>query len=528
MNDDCLDPLLITQPGSYALSTAAAGLDYASACSVMNPAMARDVVAALSLAVGPPRDVQVTARADLGDVAASVLEQCAQPSSELACSNGFEHPQGGRVAKVRARSVGDSVNPLLLPSYVFTEVGTSVTLKYEVLPASTRPANQTCGTAIAIAPSTPVVASVVDASLDLATACAAQTGELVYMFSLPTTQDVELFAVSNDGDGLPVVSLRNDACALPADEITCAQATPASPTAYLFRHSLPPGDYFVSVAATAPTDVTFSLELSPPTPAPPEEDCVAPPALVPNVDRDALLTAHQDDVDTGCLPGGADAAFALDLAAPSDVLLLARHSAGDVAAVALSQPGCTAADLLVCAVDGTQSPERARKRNVAAGSYRVIVESLLNQPMLLTALVRPAVPVTLVPFADGCGDALVIPPTGGFFQGTTANAQADFDAGCDQGGQPIGGAKDQLLQLTLQSPKRVVFDMQGSAYATVLDVREGPSCPGMEQPFACAAGFYPERSFLDLQLAAGTYFIQIDGYASQSGPWFLDVFVVEP
>ncbi len=527
-NDTCLDPLLLMQPGTYPMSTAGAGLDYASSCGVDNTVAARDVVAALEVPGGQLHDIQLTVIAGLGDVATSLLGQCDQPASEIACSNGFDHPAGGRVAKARGRSQGDLASALLLPAYVFADASTTVTFRYELLPASLRPDNQTCGTALPLAPSTPTVASVVDATQNLSTACDAQTGDLVYAFTLAEPQDVELFGVSSDGDGLPVLSLRNASCALPEDEITCAQATVASSSAYLYRHSLPAGDYFVGVAATAPTDVIVSLELSPPTPAPADETCSGSPAIPINQTIDALLAPHQDDIDTGCLAGGADAAFALDLAVPSDVLLLARYSAGDVAAVALAEPGCTATDVLVCAADGTQSPERARKRNVAPGSYRVVVESQQNQPMLLTALVRPAVPPTLVPFANACGDVLTIPQAGGFFQGNTANAQADFDAGCDQGGQPIGGAPDQLLKLTLTAEKRVVLDMQGSAYATLLDVREGPACPGMEMPFACAAGFYPERSFLDLTLPAATYFIQIDGYAGQSGPWFLDVHVVDP
>jgi hypothetical protein len=44
----------------------------------------------------------------------------------------------------------------------------------------------------------------------------------------------------------------------------------------------------------------------------------------------------------------------------------------------------------------------------------------------------------------------------------------------------------------------------------------------------CAAGYGAARSFLDLELDAGTYFIQVDGYAGAHGPWFLDVHVVAP
>jgi hypothetical protein len=171
---------------------------------------------------------------------------------------------------------------------------------------------------------------------------------------------------------------------------------------------------------------------------------------------------------------------------------------------------------------------RAQKRNVPAGMYRVVAESALAQDVELTAFVRPAVPPTLVPFADGCADAFAIPPEGGFFQGNTANAAADFSAGCDQAGVPPGGAPDQLLSLTLAAQKRVVLDMTGSGYNTLLDVRKGPSCPGMEVVNGCTIGAGPGRSYLDLTLDAGTYFIQIDGLALDKGPWFLDVRVVDP
>jgi hypothetical protein len=520
-HDKCLDPLLVTTPGTYAMSTQAAGLDYSATCGVGNATLARDVVAAIQLAAGPPMDVQLTARTEQVDVALALAGLCGQPSSEITCSPGFEHPQLGRVAKVRGRSLGDTNMQLVFPAYVFTEGGSELTLRYELLPASSKPANETCGTASVLAPNTPTLASVVDAVKDLASACPLETGELVYQFDLATPQDIDVYGTSVDGDGNPALSLRTSACALPGDEITCNAAS----SAHIFRHSLAAGTYYLAVAATAPTDVIVTLVLSPPTAAPADEDCTTAPPITVNQDVDVPLASHQDDHNTGCLPGGVDAAYALDLTQASDVLLLGRYSMTDTAAVVISTPACSSE--LKCATS-TASPARARLRNLAAGSYRLLAESALGLPMKLTALVRPAVPATIVPFANHCGDVLTIPSTGGFFQGTTVNAQPDFDAGCDQGAQPPGGAPDQILKLTLTAPKRVVLDMQGSAYSTLLDVRQGSSCPGSEVEFGCAAGYYPERSFLDLELAAGTYYIQIDGFAGQSGPWFLDVFVVDP
>jgi hypothetical protein len=174
------------------------------------------------------------------------------------------------------------------------------------------------------------------------------------------------------------------------------------------------------------------------------------------------------------------------------------------------------------------SPLRVGAHALPAGSYRAVIESSNGAPTSLTAFVRPAVAPVLVAFADTCDAAVKVPATGGFFQGTTANANADYDAGCDLGSQGPGGAPDQMLSLDLPSKKRVVLDMRGSSYNTLLTVRHAQGCPGPEVANACAAGYVPERSFLDLTLDAGSYFIQIDGYAGSAGSWFLDVFVSDP
>jgi hypothetical protein len=522
MHDTCLTALDVAQPGNYQLSTAAAALDYAASCGVSNAALARDVVVAALLAAGPPIDLQVTARSS-SDVALAVMASCGDAGSEIACNGGFAHPGGGRVSKVRARGVGDAAMASALPVLLFGEGSSTVTLRVEHLPASIRPTNETCGTAAALTPGVPVLASVVDALSDLASVCQPATGELVYAFTLASDADVDLYASSVDGDGLPSISLRAANCALPDDEITCHEAA----AAHIYRHGLPAGDYFVSVAASAPTDVWLTLALSPPTPAPVDDDCSGAPLLPHNQTIAVALAGHQDDHDTGCLPGASDAAYQLSLPQASDVLLLARGTAGDQVAAVLASDPCDDTSGLACG-KGQQSPVRAQKRNLAAGDYRVLVESAAAQPAELTALVRPASPPLLVPFADECSGALVIPSSGGFLTGNTVNAQAHYAAGCDTGSQSGGGARDQMLRLDLSAEQRVVLDMQGSAFATVLDVREASSCPGQEVPLGCAAGYYPERSYLDLTLAAGSYYLQVDGYAGGSGPWFLDVFVVDP
>ncbi len=524
-HDTCATALEIDAPGGYALDTTAAAFDYPGTCTVNLPG-ATDVVAALVLPPGPKVNVEVTARTSYQTVAVTLAGQCGDPATEIACGGPFAAPpvQGGMLAKLVGRGLGDPNAVAAYPIYVATTPPGPIVLDVVFLPNEPKPANETCGSAAPAPFGVPFPVTVIDAAKDLASACAPATGELVYAFTLDAPQDVDIFATSTDGDGYPVLSLRGTGCALPGDEITCH----AAQNAHVVAKSLPAGTYYLAAAATAPTSMLVTIELSPPTPPAFDDLCAGAPPIEKNKTIDVPLADHQDNVQLGCLPGAVDAAYALTLDEASDVLLVERISQADQGAIELSQPACAApADLLACGA-GSPSPVRAAAHNVPAGEYRVVAEGIQGSPVKVTAFVRKAIPPTLVPFADACADALEIPATGGFFQGTTANAIGDYNAGCDQAGQPPGGAPEQMLKMTLPATKRVIFDMLGSSYATLLDVRKGPDCPGTEVPMGCTAGYFVQRSFLDLTLSAGTYFLQIDGYAGQSGPWFLDVRVVDP
>src|SRR4029077_410917 len=104
-------------------------------------------------------------------------------------------------------------------------------------------------------------------------------------------------------------------------------------------------------------------------------------------------------------------------------------------------------------------------------------ESARRNDLPPPAFGRAAVPPTLVPFSDTCAAPATIAEGGGFYQGNTANAAANFSAGCDVTGGGGFGAPDQILAFVLPAKKRVIFDMQGSAYAAILDVRRGETCP---------------------------------------------------
>jgi Putative metal-binding motif len=421
LHDTCLDPLEISTSGSYQMDTTAAAFHYASSCGLPNQPTLRDVVAAILIPAGPPVDIEVTARTTAAEVSVTLAGQCGDAATEIACGGPFISPQGGKIAKLRGRSLGSPDEPLALPLYVSTAPGSQVIVDVQYLPPEPVPTNETCGTADPITPGVPVTATILEAAKDLGSVCQSATGDLVWTFDLAAPQNVDVFAASIDGDGLPTISLRGPGCALPEDEITCQ--TSLNP--HLFWQSLDPGTYYVAVSASSPTQASIVVELSPPTLPPLDDACTTTQVLTPNVTLDVPLEGHQDDHHLGCFPGAPDAAYVLELTEPSDVLLVERTSAGDAGAIELALPACNdATDLLACGF-GAPSPVRAADYNVPAGEYRVIAESIQGSPVQITAFVRPATAPTLVPFADGCADVYEIPPTGGFFQGNTSNASAD-------------------------------------------------------------------------------------------------------
>jgi hypothetical protein len=513
-HDDCDDALAITPDASLVVSTAGAGLDVGTSCAPEGAAV--DVVLSIEVPDGPPRDVDARAVGSLGLVGLAIAGSCGDPASELACGGPAVGPDGLPRARVLARSVPPGEVTLVVTGQAPSDVALDVRLA----PATIAPANETCGTAEVLAPGVPVEVDVVDAATDLATACARSTGELVYRVDLEAPADVDVRAVSLDGLGLPSVSVRSAACALPEDELACR--TGLSP--HVHRVAVPAGPLFLALSASAPTKSRLLVELSPPGDLAADERCESAPPVAPGDSLVVDLASHQDD-HAPCLVGGVDAAYALLTDEPLDLLLIQRTAPADPGGIALADAACDAGAALACSP--AQTPVRLRRRGLGPGDRRVVLESFTGAAQELDVLARPASPPISVPFADGCEDALLIPPGGGFFVGNTAGATADLGASCDDAGGPPGGAPDRLLRLELTERSRVVLDATGSSYRALLDVRSGADCPGVEVPLACtvttpSAG----AAFLDLVLEAGTHHVQIDGRGGESGPFQLDVHVV--
>ena len=479
-----------------------------------NPAAARDIVLAITVPPGAAKDVLVRARtsAPTNEVAVAIQSTCGQAASEIHCG----HVSFASDARTIARSVAAGTT---VYAVVTTQAESRVDVTVDMLTASTKPANESCAAPQPVPLEAPFTVSLVDPTKDLESACAkAKTGELTYSFTLAEPRDVRIFASTLSGMGEPVVSMRYSVC---ADELRCR--TGSSPP--VFARNLPAGTHVFSVAGSTQIDASVVVKTYPPTPTPPNQTCATAPDIAPNTTVSVNLAGQEDAIKNGCLAGGPNAAYKLDLAQASDVLLIGRFPQTEIGSVSLNHPACGSADLLQCSPGVT--PQRVSRRNLPAGSYRAVIADEQGLSTQLTALVRPTVPPTTVT-SDSCVNPQTIPETGGFFTGDTTNATADFNAGCDSPGQPIGGAKDQLMRLVLTQQRRVVFDMSGSINTTLLNVRSGDPCPGVEITNGCNPGTNANRSFLDLTLAAGTYWVQIDGYAGAAGPWNLDVRVLPP
>lgn len=521
-HDDCDDALEIEPDATLVVSTAGADLDVGTSCSPEGATL--DVVASIVVPDGPPRDVDVRARGSVGEIALALAGACGDPSTELACGGPAVGADGDPRARVLARSVAPGEVALIVAAQAPQMVGLDVRLG----PATVAPTHETCGTAIDLAPGVPVDVDVVDAAADLATACPRATGELVYRVVLDEPADVDVHAVSLDGLGLPSVSVRSAACALPEDELACR--TGAAP--HVHRGAVPAGELFVAIAASAPTLTRLLVELSPPTPPPPGESCEAGEPIAIGERRTIPAALHQDD-HAPCVVGGVDAAFALTTAEPLDLLLVQHTTDGEPGGLALTDATCDVEGALACSPLGLR-PVRLRRRGLPAGEHWIVAESFTAADQELDVLARPARPAISVPFSDGCDDPLLVPPGGAFFVGNTAGATADLDAGCDDAGVPAGGAPERLLRLELEERSRVVLDASGSAYRVLLDVRRASSagdCPGDEVPLACTVTTSNTGpAFLDLVLDAGTYFLQVDGRggqpSEQAGAFQLDVHVV--
>ncbi len=263
--------------------------------------------------------------------------------------------------------LGSATKTTALPIYVATGQPAAITLDVQILPPEPQPTNETCGTAEPVVIGMPFAAPILDAAGTWRAPARRRRASSCTASHLAAASDIDVYASSADGDGLPRSAAR-PGLRSPEDELACQ--TGASP--HVFRHALAAGTYYVAVSASAPTTANVTIEASPPTVLQADETCLGAPTLQPNVTTNVVLAGHQDDINLGCFHRrGRRGLYARSprrlRRAPGPAHRVRRHQGDRALAGRVRGPS----DQLACGTGGV-SPVRAAKRNVPAGSYRVV------------------------------------------------------------------------------------------------------------------------------------------------------------
>jgi hypothetical protein len=213
--------------------------------------------------------------------------------------------------------------------------------------------------------------------------------------------------------------------------------------------------------------------------------------------------------------------YSFTIAERSDVLI--DLNAGSTFMNASLRTGCAdPATQLRCESGG---PLRSRVRDLAAGTYFVIVESSRAAAFTLTVTASAPVPVVPVSGNETCASAYVVPATGGIFSGNTTTMLADYTtASCGAMAQ----SNDAVFRLDLTARRRVVAPTDGSTFDTVLALHSATCRSGSE--IACDDdGGSGSASLLDRVLEPGMHFFVVDGFGmGNAGSYVFEVQVTDP
>jgi hypothetical protein len=521
----CATALPVSTDATVTLDLAGTTRTVGASCAL--PATyVRQAILAVTVGGSAPSDVQITMSPHPGGaITATALAAgtlCGDASTELRCAL---TPPSTLTGVLRLRNVA----PGIYPVYVFGEGEAKVDVRVAYLAPTTPPTNLSCATVATgldgATTSMSVLASIDDVGT-FASKCTPTTGPLGWSITIPAPmgpQDLRVVATPESAGVSAIVGLRSAACDDVSTEVACGQGQPAE----ALYPGLAPGSYVLTVGATSAVDVAVEATLTPAATPPATATCATAPPLPLSTSTTVDFSALGDAVVPTCLtsfgagpPTSAAAAYALPLSVPSDVLVYVREATYSTIAVGLSTASCAVAKMDTGC--GIGAPTRINARAVPAGDYRAIVQTTTpTQAVSMTAFVRPTATPGLVG-APGCGATIVdVPSEGGFFTGTTVGLTPTFEESCDAVSGV--GAPDAVYRLVLPTQSRVLVDAFGSAFATILSLRGGTACPGVEVSSGCSAGFFPGNAFLDVIVPAGTYWLIVDGYNNAAGVFDLDV-----
>lgn len=507
--DRCDAPVLLPSEGERTVTTAGASAPPPSGCAIPLTATSKTIFVAVPNRADADTVLEVT---DLASpVTIALLSACGLPA--IACEQAAIVPFP-RVRLPATTSTGTHVIAVTTP------VESTLRLRTARLPAGSTAGTRTCTAPEPLVPGVRTRVDFTTLSATLATDCSSQ-GLRTFALTLPTESSLTLEAYSPTGRGAGALGLRGAGCAERTDEIACRN-TDVGP---LVVPTLPAGSYVVTVATTNAPALEVLATIGPAGTPSAGYSCLLPVLVAPGQKVTAPLDDRADFVRSGCTTGGSAAAFRVDLPSRSDLLLVGRLPLVASGGLALLDPLCTPGTARSCSIGTT--PFHLTRRAEPAGPLYVSLASNGGGSASLAAYTRPPVSDVPVSGSADCATAATLDPAGGRYSGDSTGVASSVRTSCDTAAANPR-APTQLFKLVLPSRRRVLLESSGSAFPTILALRSGATCPGLEVNDACDVGFGASRSFLDRVLEAGTYWVVLTGFGGAQGPWTLDLFTADP
>jgi hypothetical protein len=501
-HDMCEDALDVSAGGRFFISNLGARADYSLPCAMFGTG-ASDVAFVFTLE--EPSSVTIEAEGP-GFTGLALRTECTDRATELECRTGF--PASVRTLRLEPGTYYGIVVDLSRGE---------IELDVRFGPAIPLPPHDVCAMPVDVSEGGTFTGSFVDVNDDIATSCGfGGAPDLVYQFTTTRAQNVSVSLSTETGDRLSFAL--QTTCGASGSELRCVRGSPAASTFY----ELPRGTYFIVVEDLSFREVDFRLDVTfaASSPPPAGETCDNPIDLPLDTVTLGSLADKQDDIETTCGFDYREMVYRFTLASRRDVTVLV--DGGGTFMAASVRTSCTDVTGLRCV---TGSPARARLRNLAAGTYFVVVESFRGTSFNITVETSaPRTPVA-VTGNDGCAVAHVVPPTGGLFSGNTSTLLNDYTtAFC--GGSAL--SPDATFSLALASRKTVIASTDGSSFDTVLHLHRDMCVSGAE--LVCDDdGAGAPASLITQTLDAGNYFFVVDGFSgSSSGDYMFEVIVTDP
>jgi|GEM_PF-4174395 len=502
----CGRPLVARESGSYRLtpSPGAGALDCSSAFT-----------AALQLEITEPRSVRVDA-ASLGgaDLSVALRASCEGPPSSCFESSDLS----GGVPLARGSVPRLSPGTYFLTASATTEDDVIVSLTLEAPAAS---GGTSCADPVVLSGSTAVLASLSGRTNFAMVMCASGEADvdMVFRVDLSATSDVEARVVSAGEDSNQLaLELRSD-CTASSSAISCGSARLGGAPSRLRARALAPGSYYLVVSGPATATFDFDLTIQPPTTAPPADRCENRGTLESGTAvRGSLVGTTREFLETCSAETRFDAVHEFGSTSRVEHVLELDVDVGWALLDVLARCAADGESLVACGGALVQFFDHERRRIVYRltrtldpGRRFAVVSALYPSDYTLTWHTQEPVTALALAGAESCGDAGIIPPTGGRYRVQLERDDHTFEPAPSLGcAPPPTAGPDRVLQLQLTERSRVTALLETTSETTErfeVGLFQGTCEAASRMP--CLVGSRSWRRVLE----PGTYFLVLEADA---------------